>query len=55
MIDERWMREWLAWGFEELERYLANYAAFHDYCKEHDNDNCNTARDTGKAGRPTVH
>lgn len=40
-IDERWMAEWLAYGYRELRAYLAHHAAFDEYLdrtnrKEHD-------------------
>lgn len=30
-IDERWMGEWLGFGYAELTRYLSKHAAFHQY------------------------
>jgi hypothetical protein len=34
-VDERWMREWVAYGFKEMGRFLATYAAFDQYVKTH--------------------
>jgi hypothetical protein len=35
-VDELWLREWAAAGLEEIERYLANQAAFADYLRDRD-------------------
>jgi hypothetical protein len=35
-IDERWLSEWFEFGFAELSSYLGKYAAFDDFCGNHD-------------------
>jgi hypothetical protein len=37
-IDERFFREWVSLGFDALEAYLRNHAAFERYCREHVGD-----------------
>jgi hypothetical protein len=31
-IDDRWFPDWIKFGFEEMERYLALYNNFRTYC-----------------------
>lgn len=31
LVDEHWIREWVAFGLDEFTRYLARHAAFADY------------------------
>jgi hypothetical protein len=30
-VDERWMQEWIAYGFKEMGISLGNHAAFDEY------------------------
>jgi hypothetical protein len=30
-IDERWMADWIEYGFDELGRYMRRYAAFTEW------------------------
>jgi hypothetical protein len=32
-IDERWVAEWVAFGFSEMETYLRKHAQFTLYCE----------------------
>lgn len=32
-IDERWMKEWVEFGFEEMRPYLARHNEFRTYCE----------------------
>jgi hypothetical protein len=34
-IDEVWLKEWIAYGFVEMDAYLALRAAFDAYCVTH--------------------
>lgn len=34
-IDERWLREWIAFGFRELRVYLTKHALFDEYLTRH--------------------
>jgi hypothetical protein len=34
-VDERWMGEWIAYGFVEMGVSLANHADFEQYCTTH--------------------
>lgn len=34
-IDEVWLQSWVAYGMKELCSYLANHAAFDQYCNDH--------------------
>lgn len=33
-VDERWLREWVAYGLAELERVLGNDARYREWCKQ---------------------
>jgi hypothetical protein len=37
-IDERLFREWVTLGFDALDAYLKNHAAFERYCRDHAGD-----------------
>jgi hypothetical protein len=34
-LDERWMREWIKFGFKEIDASLERHAAFDQYVKTH--------------------
>ena len=35
-IDERWVEEWLAYGFNEMNIMLSAHMAFLRYCHDHE-------------------
>lgn len=34
-IDETYLKEWVKWGFRELESFLAHHAQFEAWCNQH--------------------
>lgn len=34
-IDERFLGEWVRFGFQDFTRYLERYAEFEEYCDNH--------------------
>lgn len=34
-VDERWIADWIAFGLQELDAYLAHHAAFAAYLARH--------------------
>jgi hypothetical protein len=34
-VDAAWLAEWIAYGFKELEVFLAHHAAFDQWCLAH--------------------
>ena len=35
VIDEAWLQDWMAYGFLEMDAFLANSAAFAEYLATH--------------------